>query len=436
METKGKSFRLVELVPTTDLGKSKEANEELAKMKSAAEQAYEQFKYLNSLGIVNCVYKKTSKRADERGREIEVDKVFSGGVLLNNYGSRYKHAISRDEAKEYVSIAQRLNQEPIRLAKIIKNYQEKICSLVEGAETELPKEIDSFISSTISNQSVSNLADDSSEVYTSYYGSGFSWSEVKCEKDQNFQKRYNNLTRVGLEQIKLLCDKLDFIIVPLEYLSEEAYKIDQKYEGSVLKKKVDEFKNMCNEIYIKEGHQEYVVCPIQFLDLLSWTHDKVERDVYFGKGLSIYATTIQMNIPVFKSLWGNIENLDRRVTDLEDLTKSIKGQVEVLNTNLKNLQTQVTNIGNQVAEMKIQQAKQGIAMNQLEVRTESLEAWRRCMQDPMIFSMPTKKLLRDRKDSDLGVVGFCWGPDFPEQFVYVLAIATNASKKANIEDWF
>jgi prefoldin subunit 5 len=215
-----------------------------------------------------------------------------------------------------------------------------------------------------------------------------------------------------------LADIFGFIIMPLEIAKDTIYSCDPFRNASTIKDAVKEYKKF------NEKKELYVLCPLDFYDLM--IHAKAEKyhQVYFPKSLPHLGMNIGMSLPVFRTLFESVGMLDKRVTELENNVENIKKQLVSIEKNITILQSEV----NKLAQTQINLRMEMIAQN------EKFQAYKLEMQqqmarmiDPLLFSV-------DKKIDDFDVsvpcqLGFAWGAEFPEEFINMLGVnATNNVK--------
>jgi prefoldin subunit 5 len=215
-----------------------------------------------------------------------------------------------------------------------------------------------------------------------------------------------------------LADIFGFVIMPLALAKETIYSCDPFRDSRTIKEAVKEYKKF------NEKKELYVLCPLDFYDLM--THAKAEKyyQVYFPKSLPHLGMNIGMSLPVFRTLFESVGMLDKRVTELENNVENIKKQLVSIEKNITILQSEV----NKLAQTQVNLRMEMIAQNE-KFKAYKLEMQQQIarMIDPLLFSVD-----KSIEDFDISVpcqLGFAWGAEFPEEFINMLGVnATNNFK--------
>lgn len=215
-----------------------------------------------------------------------------------------------------------------------------------------------------------------------------------------------------------LADIFGFVIMPLEIAKETIYGCDPLRNSTTIKNAVKEYKKY------NEKQSLYVLCPMDFYDLMQ--HAKAEKyhQVYFPKSLPYVGMNIGMSLPVFRSIFESMGVLDQRVTELEKNVETIKKQLTSIENNIKILQSEVAKLSQAQVNLRMEMIAQNekFATYKLEMQQQMAR-----MIDPLLFSVE-----KPIEDFDISVpvnLGFAWGAEFPEEFISMLGVkATNETK--------
>lgn len=215
-----------------------------------------------------------------------------------------------------------------------------------------------------------------------------------------------------------LADIFGFVIMPLSIAKETIYGCDPFRNSSQIKTAVKEYNKSHNKSEL------YVLCPLDFYDLMQ--HAKAEKyhQVYFPKSLPYIGMNIGMSLPVFRTIFESMGVLDQRVTQLENNVETIKKQLTSIENNIKILQNEVSKLAQAQVNLRMQMIEQA---NQFKAYKLEMQQQLARMIDPLLFSVE-----KPIDDFDISVpveLAFAWGTEFPEEFINMLGVkATNETK--------
>ena len=319
---------------------------------------------LTKLGVINMTIKSPS----------------SSSVLNRFYDGSYRGWINKDSREYHILID--INNGVNR--SIIRKYKESIENLTEY-QNRLVREGKSLPRNSCKYE-FRKKQDNSLET-------------CHLNKLEYYGEILSNMPITNLSEIKKLADILGFIIIPIEYSNDLVYSIDEKIDSHKLEAARDKFKEL-----FKEYGDTYILCPLKFIDLLKVSKSSKDLDnIYYGSKVSIHGITINLNIPVFRTIFSQIDILNDRIDDIDkrydNRIKDIKGNISEMQKSLNSLTDQV----NQEINKRVQK---------LEKEVKVLDEWRiQCLQDPMIFKC------REFKDDSECLIGFSWGPEFSDGFI-------------------
>ena len=324
-----------------------------------------------------------------------------------------------------------VNRYESKLDSIMKEYNKLVYNLVQN-NISLPKEFIHYKLDITNKTKINKLVTGNGYYQTSTNVNNYSIKYINISKNEEFSKISNKLLNVDLNSIKDLANRLNFVIIPLEYLSDEAWKIDKKFSYYNLKTYRDKFINLMNGR--SPIHKEYVLCPIRFLDLMSAATSDKYYSIYYGTNLSMQGTMINLNMPLFRSIFSSLNCIDKRVEKLEEVTSELLKSVESIKGNIKNLQSQLNTISDTVNDTIMNEIRKNMESKlNFEKRIKSLEQWRLCMMDPMIFSVEhTSDDIDITSNNYKCTIGFAWGPEFSEEFVNELKLSIHNTSESAI----
>lgn len=209
--------------------------------------------------------------------------------------------------------------------------------------------------------------------------------------------------RIRLSEAREIADKLGFVIVPFDYLDSRSFED----ESAELKKAIAAFDARLSDMY-----DIYVLAPVHHYSIAKHVRATSDLKIYPGKPCEQAFLAIDMAVPVFRSIFLNLDQLRNQA---EETAEHVNRNAAAINANkqeMKNLSRRVDTLQRQVerqrAEAIIEAAKQEKLRNELR----ELRAQNRFMAyEPMMLAIP--------KDSSVeadvpAIVGPCWGPDFEE----------------------
>ena len=209
--------------------------------------------------------------------------------------------------------------------------------------------------------------------------------------------------RIRLSEAREIADKLGFVIVPFEYLDPRSYE----EESGELKKAIKAFDQKLSDLY-----DVYVLAPVHHYSIAKHVRAEGDLKIYPGKPCEQAFLAIDMAVPVFRSIF---LNLDQLRTQAEETAEHVNRNAAAINANkreMKNLSRRVDTLQKQVerqrADAIIEAAKQEKLRNELS----ELRAQNRFMAyEPMMLAIPKESSIEDDVPA---IVGPCWGPDFEE----------------------
>jgi len=208
-----------------------------------------------------------------------------------------------------------------------------------------------------------------------------------------------------------LADIFGFVIMPLSIAKETIYSCDPFRNSDSIKTAIREYKKFNSK------RELYVLCPLDFYDLMQ--HAKAEKyhQVYFPKSLPYIGMNIGMSLPLFRTIFESVGILDQRVTKLENNVDIIKKQIYSIETNIKILQTEVAKIAQTQVNLRTQLIEQEQSFKQYKVEMKQEMAR---MIDPLLFSV--EKSIEDFETPTSCQLAFAWGTEFPEEFINMLGV--------------
>ncbi len=218
--------------------------------------------------------------------------------------------------------------------------------------------------------------------------------------------------KTRMSSIRKSAEALGMSVMPFEVLDDRSYK----NEGYTTRSLITNFTKAIEVI----GWDLYVVAPIKMYDLTRHVKSKLTNLQFYSPTHQMVFTTMQLQIPLFRSFKSSIETLNIQVGEIQALSKNMQAQIDSLKDQLDSIQSEIEN-----------QRKREIfqQMEQQHRETENrkvLDSW--VAMDPLLFAIPKESKLND----DVTViVGPAWGPEFTQELLEACGI-TNNSQSAQI----
>lgn len=215
--------------------------------------------------------------------------------------------------------------------------------------------------------------------------------------------------RTTIADLRNVADALGMAIMPFGVVNEKSIK-NESYET---RRQIEGFERACKHADL----ELYVVAPISLYAIhqhVSMNGDAPGQEFYSREFQHVF-TTIQLQIPLFRTIMGSINGLETRVAGLENMTTQIKAQVESIQRQLDSLQQEANRRREAEARQAAAAAAAAIAAAQAQFYAV----------DPLAFAVMKGTSLTD--ESSPAIIGPAWGPDFPPE----LAVAFNLVQKRN-----
>lgn len=287
-----------------------------------------------------------------------------------------------------------------KLIRSINDYNLKL-KILSNKNVKLPKDISSI------EYSETKYNPNKSTAFTYIKPSFSAYTDIS-----------NSRIFSNVSDLTKLADIFGFVIMPLAIAKETIYGCDPFRNSTTIKTAIQEYKKFNSK------RELYVLCPLDFYDLMQ--HAKAEKyhQVYFPKSVPYIGMNIGMSLPLFRTIFESVGILDQRVTKLESNVDVIKKQISSIEMNIKIIQAEVAKIAQTQVNLREQliEQEQSFKQYKVEMRQEMAR-----MIDPLLFSVETS--IEDFETPTPCQLAFAWGAEFPEEFINLLGIkATNTTK--------
>ena len=222
----------------------------------------------------------------------------------------------------------------------------------------------------------------------------------------------------NISDLTKLADIFGFVIMPLSIAKDTIYSCDPFRDSRTIKNAVSEYRKF------NSNKELYVLCPLDFYDLMQHAKSEKYHQVYFPKTMPYIGMNIGMSLPVFRTIFESVGILDQRVTKLENNVESIKKQLVSIENNIKIIQNEVSKLAQAQVALRMQMIEQEKNFKQYKLEMQQQMAR---MIDPLLFSV--EKSIEDFEVATPCELAFAWGAEFPEAFIDMLGIkSTNEVK--------
>ena len=225
---------------------------------------------------------------------------------------------------------------------------------------------------------------------------------------------YTTLTKcptIYTNDLMKLADKLGMVIFPFEYMNPESY--DEYYVS----------RNVNNFIYnTKELAQElelipYVMAPISQYSLNRHIYaENANMDIYTKQFETVFMS-IAMNIPIFKTIIKDIDNIKERMDSMETAIDNIRANIKSIEMTIERLEQKMD-----------YERKQVFVQNNKMFSEEVIRETDFTIEDPALFLMPKDFMVKN----SVAYLGTVWGPDFTPAVVECLQLKIIDGQKAKI----
>ena len=215
--------------------------------------------------------------------------------------------------------------------------------------------------------------------------------------------------RIELSELRKTAEKLDFVLVPFDYVRPVAYES----ESDDTKNVISNFNTEMSRIGLV-----YTLCPVNGYDVLRHVQAKNDLPVYGNP----FFQTLSTLLPIHRVTFAAINHLQKRVDQLAAKTDSLEQDFNVQMESIsQEFSRRIDEIASQnrlriadrlkTKEIKKQVNAQNanITLQQLAAQVQSFVS---AIGDPLMFMVP--KGTNVLSDDASCIVGPCWGPDFDD----------------------
>jgi hypothetical protein len=223
-------------------------------------------------------------------------------------------------------------------------------------------------------------------------------NEVGYENNQLINKLIDTPI-ISVAKLKEIANKLSFVIIPFEYLDSNSYG-NESYDMC------ESIKGFNEEL---SGHFDvYTICPPVYYSVKNHVKSTEDKAFYVGSNISQAFMAISMVIPMFRSLFKSIENLEENSKLINQRLSTAEQEIDGIKIRIQQLQDQIEQEArDRILNQKRQEEQESLKRQQelIAMHKESL-----IVKDPMMLALSKSKNI----NSDIAFVGPCWGPDFKD----------------------
>lgn len=223
-----------------------------------------------------------------------------------------------------------------------------------------------------------------------------SYSENLVGWKDDYLTKFSKSPRVSMSSMRTLADKLGMVLIPYVALNNQSVNTSAYDTRSSIRS----FLSASRECDM----DTYVMCPISLYSIVQHASDKG------SDSLSMYSLryeaalmSVSMQIPLFRMITSSIENLNSRVTSLEDASCKMQEQIRAFQVQLNRLQDQ---LDRETKARAVAEARNEELRRQYEEMNFRLFR----AEDPLMFAL---KKGQDLLSDGVAIVGPAWGPDLP-----------------------
>jgi len=217
--------------------------------------------------------------------------------------------------------------------------------------------------------------------------------------------------RINLSEAREIADKLGFVIVPYEYLDSRSYQDESPELVSAIKA----FNKKLSDLY-----SIYVLAPVHHYSVENHVRAVSDLKIYPGKPCEQAFLAIDMAVPVFRTIFLNLDQLREQAEETAERVNSNTAAINTSRREIKNLARRVDTLQKQVERQReeavIEATKQENLRNQLNELRAQNRFW---AYEPMMLAIPKESSIEDDVPA---IVGPCWGPDFEDIVVTALGM--------------
>ena len=263
------------------------------------------------------------------------------------------------------------------------------------------------------------LSDDFNQIRTNILLSEHSLPPMLCtDSPGDTISKAAKAPRIELAEARAIADKLGFIVVPFAYLDARSYQEESKDTIRAIKA----FDKNLTDL----GYSIYVLAPVHHYSLDKHVRAEGDQEIYAGKPCEQAFLAIEMAVPVFRTIFSNLQQLRDYAEDTAEEVGNNRGRIDenraAINKNsqeIRNLRRRIDTLQKQVErereEALLRESREKEMRRQLEELRSQSRFW---AYEPMMLAIPNGTNIKEADTP--AIVGPCWGPDFEDIVIAAL----------------
>lgn len=257
-------------------------------------------------------------------------------------------------------------------------------------------------------------------------------NEFMYDKYLATEKRLSIYPMTTVKSIKALADKLNMIIVPIEfvdlpelfkavegcstngdyYYSRNHYSQNEHFRA--IKNATDSLNEIKKSRNLKS--QMYILCPMSYYSFWNEISSTLSVNKYYPVALESIFMTIDLMLPAQRNLYSMSKANE---ASYKNLSSELQRNIEMIGQTLKNMESRVSTLESQMQVVRKKQEAQEIEMKRLKEVEAQMQQMMYRILDPLVFYVHNESIdFRDESQLNRKAhLVSCFGPEFPVEFL-------------------
>ena len=264
------------------------------------------------------------------------------------------------------------------------------------------------------------------------------WSRYSKKNESMYDKYFATEKRLSIypmttvKSIKALADKLNMIIVPIEfvdlpelfkavegcstngdyYYSRNHYSQNEHFRA--IKNAADSLNGIKKSRNLKS--QMYILCPMSYYSFWNEISSTLSVNKYYPVALESIFMTIDLMLPAQRNLYSMSKANE---ASYKNLSSELQRNIEMIGQTLKNMESRVSTLESQMQVVRKKQEAQEIEMKRLKEVEAQMQQMMYRILDPLVFYVHNDAIdFRDEGQLNRKAhLVSCFGPEFPVEFL-------------------
>lgn len=264
------------------------------------------------------------------------------------------------------------------------------------------------------------------------------WSRYSKKNKSTYDKYFATEKRLSIypmttvKSIKALADKLNMIIVPIEfvdlpelfkavegcstngdyYYSRNHYSQNEHFRA--IKNAADSLNEIKKSRNLKS--QMYILCPMSYYSFWNEISSTLSVNKYYPVALESIFMTIDLMLPAQRNLYSMSKANE---ASYKNLSSELQRNIEMIGQTLKNMESRVSTLESQMQVVRRKQEAQEIEMKRLKEVEAQMQQMMYRILDPLVFYVHNDAIdFRDEGQLNRKAhLVSCFGPEFPVEFL-------------------